>query len=91
MQYNDDVKAYLRQQLREPDVPFFDLMDGDVYSVYFGKNANDMDATLYEMFIVKAEPTGLNVTGLTTEDSSVYFRRLASMYRPTNSGILEGG
>ena len=32
----------------------------------------------------------ISANGLTTADMGQYFRRLANMYRPTNSGILKG-
>ena len=38
----------------------------------------------------KAESTNISANGLTTADMGQYFRRLANMYRPTNSGILKG-
>jgi len=41
--------------------------------------------------LVKAEDTTLSISGISAADTSAYFRRLASKYRPSNSGTLKGG
>lgn len=51
-------------------------------------NNGDVRQTSYECLIIKAESTGLSVSGLTTKDSSSYFKMLASKYVTTNSGVL---
>ena len=51
-------------------------------------NNGDVKQTSYECLIIKAESTGLSVSGLTTKDSSSYFKMLASKYVTTNSGVL---
>ena len=51
-------------------------------------NNGDIRQTSYECLIIKAESTGLSVSGLTTKDSSSYFKMLASKYVTTNSGVL---
>ena len=48
-------------------------------------------ATIYEMLIVKSEDSTISVSGLSTQDTSSYFKRLASRYKPFNSGIMAGG
>ena len=72
--------------LREEDIPFFSDKE---LEFYLAKNNNDMNATLYECFNIKAENTTMNVSGLSVADSSKYFRRLAAKYRPNNSGVLK--
>ena len=72
--------------LREEDIPFFSDKE---LEFYLAKNNNDMNATLYECFNIKAENTTMNISGLSVADSSKYFRRLAAKYRPTNSGVLK--
>lgn len=76
----------LKTVLRERDIPFFS--DEDL-AFYLEKNGNDFDATAYECLIVKSEDSTVQISGLTTADTSSYFRRLASRYRPYNSGILQ--
>ena len=44
---------------------------------------------IYDCLIIKAEDATLSVSGLSTTDTSHYFKRLASKYRPNNSGILK--
>lgn len=81
-----DTLDRLKTVLRERDIPFFS--DEDL-AFYLEKNGNDFDATAYECLIVKSEDSTVQISGLTTADTSNYFRRLASRYRPYNSGILQ--
>lgn len=74
--------------LREKDMPFFD--DEDL-EFYLTKNGGDVKKTAYHCLIIKSEDTTLSLQGLTTSDTSAYFRRLAQRYRPNNSGVLKGG
>lgn len=74
--------------LREADVPFF---SEEELTFYLNENKGDYNSTAYQCLLIKAENTSLSVSGLTAADSSAYFRRLASKYRPRNSGLLVGG
>ena len=78
----------MKRVLRESDVPFFD--DSDL-SFYIEENDGDVDAAIYQCLLVKAENTTLSISGISAADTSAYFRRLASKYRPSNSGTLKGG
>lgn len=78
----------LKIVLREDEVPFF--TDKEL-EFYLSENNDDYRATAYQCLLIKAENTTLNISGLSAADSSKYFRRLAAMYRPRNSGILKGG
>lgn len=71
----------------EDKAPYFDPED---FQYYLDKNNGDVNATIYEMLIVKSEDSTISVSGLNTQDTSGYFKRLASRYRTFNSGILEG-
>lgn len=77
----------LRFNLREKHCPYF---DDDEIQLLLDKNNNDVNKASYEGLILKAEVTGLSVSGLTTKDSSSYFKMLASNYVETNSGQLRG-
>lgn len=79
--------AALKRELRENDCPFFS--DDDI-NYYYNKNGKNMAATLHELFLIKAEDSTISVSGLSTSDTSAYFRRLASRYRQFNSGVLDG-
>ena len=74
--------------LRETDIPFF---TDEELEFYQAENDGDFDATAYQCLIIKAENTTMSISGMSTADSSSYFRRLAARYRPNNSGILRGG
>lgn len=75
-------------ETREHQCPYFE--DEDIEH-YLQKNSYDVDATIYELLLIKAEDSTITVSGMTTDDTSGYFRRLASRYKRFNSGILIGG
>lgn len=83
MQSIDELKIVLR----EKDIPFF--TDKEL-EFYLSENDGDYRKTAYQCLLIKAENTSMEISGLTTADTSAYFRRLASRYRPNNSGILKG-
>lgn len=80
--------AAVKREIREDMIPYFDTED---FTYYLDKNKGDVNATIYEMLIVKSEDSTISVSGLSTQDTSSYFKRLASKYRRYNSGILGGG
>lgn len=76
----------LKFNLRENQVPFF---EDEELLMLLESNGNDVRKASYEGLIIKAETTGLEVSGLTTKDSSSYFKMLASKYVTTNTGVLQ--
>lgn len=82
-----ELMEALKLNVRENDVPYF--TEDDLLN-FLIKNDWDLQRASYECLITKAESTGLNVSGLTTKDSSSYFKMLAAKYRPSNTGILKG-
>lgn len=81
-----DALERLKFNLREKQVPYFEESE---LLILLENNGGDVDKASYEGLILKAETTGLNVSGLTTQDSSSYFKMLASKYVQTNSGVLK--
>lgn len=77
----------IKKEIREEQSPYF---EEDDFQYYIDKNNGDVDATIYEMLIIKSEDSTIAVSGLNTQDTSGYFKRLASRYRKYNSGILSG-
>lgn len=77
----------LKIVLREAQVPFFS--DAEL-QFYLNENNGDYEATAYQCLLIKAENTTLSISGLSTADTSTYFRRLAGRYRPRHSGVLPG-
>ena len=75
----------IKKEIREAQAPYF---DDDDFIYYLQKNNGDVNATIYEMLIIKSEDSTISVSGLSTSDTSSYFKRLASSYRRYNSGIL---
>jgi hypothetical protein len=78
----------IKREVREAQAPYF---EEDDFQYYLDKNGGNVDATIYEMLIIKSEDSTISVSGLTTADTSAYFKRLASRYKQFNSGTLEGG
>lgn len=78
----------LKKELREDEIPYF---NEDDFEYYLDKNGGNLRNTIYEMLIIKSEDSTISVSGLSTTDTSRYFLRLASRYRPNNSGVLRGG
>lgn len=78
----DDLKVVLR----ESEIHFFEDAELQWYVDKFNGNYN---RAVYELLIVKSENTGMSISGMSAEDSSSYFRRLANRYRPNNSGVLK--
>lgn len=77
----------IKKEIREEQSPYF---EEDDFQYYLDKNNGDIDATIYEMLIIKSEDSTISVSGLSTQDTSSYFKRLASRYKQFNSGILRG-
>lgn len=83
-----DVIKFIEREIRENLSPYFD--EGEIQA-YLDKNKGDVNATIYELLIIKAEDSSINLSGLMTADTSNYFRRLASRYKTFNTGNLIGG
>ena len=77
----------IKKEIREEQAPYF---EEDDFEFYLSKNNGDVNATIYEMLIVKSEDSTISVSGLSTQDTSSYFKRLASRYKSFNSGVLLG-
>lgn len=77
----------IKKEIREEQSPYF---EEDDFAYYLEKNQGDINATIYEMLIIKSEDSTVSVSGLNTEDTSKYFKRLASRYKTFNSGVLGG-
>ena len=77
----------IKKEIREEQAPYF---EEDDFQYYLDKNEGNVDATIYEMLIIKSEDSTISVSGLSTQDTSGYFKRLASRYKQFNSGTLEG-
>ena len=76
------------KEIREDQSPYFEY--GDI-EYYLEKNHGNVEATIYEMLIIKSEDSSLSLSGVNTTDTSGYFKRLASKYKQFNSGTLIGG
>lgn len=77
----------IKKEIREEQSPYF---EDDDFQYYLDKNGGNVDDTIYEMLLIKSEDSTISVSGLSTQDTSSYFKRLASRYKRFNSGILSG-
>ena len=76
----------VKREIRENQSPYFE--DDDI-QYYLEKNNGDLKKTIYELLIIKSEDSSIKVSGLTTHDTSGYFKRLASKFKQYNSGELK--
>lgn len=76
----------IKKILREDEFPLFN--DEDIM-FYLDENNGDVNRTIYQCLIIKSEDSSISITGLSTSDTSNYFKRLAQKYRKSNSGILK--
>lgn len=72
--------------LRESEMPMF--TDEDLQN--YLESCDSFETALYELLLLKSENTSVELQGLTLNDTSEYFKRLALTYRPHNSGVLGG-
>lgn len=78
----------IKIEIRENQSPYFEEED---FLYFLRKNLGNTNDTCYEMLIIKSEDSTISVSGLSTMDTSSYFKRLASKFKRNNSGILRGG
>lgn len=75
----------LKVVLREKDIPFF----SDEELQWYVDKCGSYNGAVYELLLVKAENTSVNISGMSTEDTSSYFRKLSLRYKPSNTGVLK--
>ena len=81
-----DQLAAVKRIVREATMPLLsDELIADISS-----SSDTLDEVIYKGALMKSEDTTLQVSGLSTADTSKYFLRIASMHRPSNTGILGG-
>lgn len=84
--YESKIGA-LRREIREDALPYFS--DDDLV-YYLQKHHENVEEAAYEMLIVKSEDSQVALVGLTTQDTSSYFKRLASRLKTYNTQTLGG-
>ena len=85
---NTDVINSIMVEIREEQAPYFTF---DEISYYYKKNNGDINATIYELLIIKSEDSSITVSGLSTQDTSAYFFFFFSRFKKFNTGVLTGG
>lgn len=81
-----DSLEKLKFNIREKEYPCF---TDDELKYLLEEAGGDVRQASYNALIMKSENTGLSVSGLTTKDTSGYFRRLASRFVKRNSRVLK--
>lgn len=75
----------LKIAIQEKRAPYF---EDEEFQYYLDKNKGSIENAAYEMLIIKSEDSTISVSGLSTQDTSAWFLRLASKYKKFNSGLL---
>lgn len=79
-----EIKILIRET-NEEDTYFSD----SELRYYLKKNNEDLEATVYELLLIKAEDDSISLpSGLKTNSSENYWLRLARKYRPNGSRTL---
>lgn len=86
MKVTSEIMKKLKRALRENTMPL--LTEDDLTDLL--ESSDSLDEAIYKGAIMKSENTTLQISGLSTADTSQYFLRIASMHRPNNTGILRG-
>jgi hypothetical protein len=79
----------MRKILRDEEAGLSMFSDDDL-QFYIDENDGDINKAIYQCLIIKSENGSISITGLSMAETSSYYKRLASTYRPNNSGILGG-
>lgn len=74
----------LKLILREKDYPYF----SDDELLYFLQKYGSVEDAAYQALMLKAENSKLNIAGLSLEDTSEYWLRLAQTYRTSKTRIV---
>ena len=75
----------LKIEIQESRAPYFEENE---FQFYLDKHNGNIKEAAYEMLIIKSEDSTIQVSGLSTLDTSKWFLRLASRLKKFNSGIL---
>ena len=84
MDRTEELRMLIREN-KEEDKYFTD----EEIRYYFKKNNEDLEATAYELLLIKAEDNSVALpNGLSVNSSENYWLRLAQKYRPNQSRVL---
>lgn len=86
MKVTTDNLEKLKRALREETMPL--LSEEELQDLL--EASGSLDEAIYKGAVIKSENTTLQVSGLSTADTSAYFLRIAALHRPSNTGILRG-
>lgn len=84
--FNSEKIKQIRIEIREKECHYF---TDETIIYYLERNNGDVNKTIYDLLILKSEDSAISVSGLNTQDTSSYFKRLASRYKPFNSRVLK--
>ena len=80
----EELRMLIREN-KEEDIYFTD----EEIRYYFKKSNEDLEATAYELLLIKAEDNSATLpNGLSIASSENYWLRLAQKYRPNQSRVL---
>ncbi len=83
-----DIIQEIKMLIRETNEEDTYFSDSEL-RYYLKKNNEDLEATVYELLLIKAEDDSVSLpSGLSTNSSENYWLRLAQKYRPNGSRTL---
>jgi len=75
----------LKLETFESECPYY----SDEQLAYFlEKHGQDLEAACYDILLRKSMNSQLQISGYTSQDTSGFFKRMASRYRPAQSGTI---
>ena len=84
MEHIDEIKILIRENNLEDSY----FTDSEI-RFYFKKNNQDIEATAYELLLIKAEDDSVSLpSGIKLTNNENYWLRLAQKYRPNGSRTL---
>lgn len=83
-----EILDEIRMLIREIDVEDRYFSDEEI-RYYFKRNNQDVDATVYELLILKSEDDSCKLpSGIEVSSSKDYWLMLARKYRPNRSRVI---
>ncbi len=82
----ENISEKIKIVLRENEIPFF---TDDEINLQLELHDNDFNMTVYALAVIKAENCQMSLSGLSLADTSEYWLRIAQLYRPSCTRVLD--
>lgn len=85
--FDDMARQRVLNICREIEIPFF-TENKELFNILCAQAKNEQEL-IYRCLLFKSENTSLSISGMSLADTSTYFKRMARMFKPSNSGVLQ--